>query len=103
MRLRHLSPSQTPQKQICGERCRFRNGGNPLGFALLLQIHAEPWVREEAAHEKVRCRTHPLGLPSLCGILIEVAFSNVDCRTSSVALNARLFTISVLLAAPDAA
>lgn len=56
-----------------------------------------------AAPEKVQCRTHPLGLPSLCGILIEVAFSNVDCRTSSVALNARLFTISVLLAAPDAA
>lgn len=47
--------------------------------------------------------THPLGLPSLCGILMEVAFSNVDCRTSSVALNARLFTTSVLFAGPDAA
>lgn len=46
--------------------------------------------------------TYPLGLPSLCGILIETAFSNVDCRTSSVALKARLFTTSVLLEAPDA-
>lgn len=47
--------------------------------------------------------TYPLGLPSLCGILIETAFSNVDCKTSSVALKARLFTTSVLLAAPEAA
>lgn len=46
------------------------------------------------------CRrdTHPLGLPSLCGILMETAFSNVDWRTSSVALKARLFTTRVLLA-----
>lgn len=98
MHLWHLSPSQTPQKQICGGRRRLRNGGNPLAFAFLSQIHAELWVREELQRQ-----THPLGLPSLCGILIEVAFSNADCRTSSVALNARLFTISVLLAAPDAA
>lgn len=34
---------------------------------------------------------------------METAFSNVDCRTSSVALKARLFTTSVLLAAPEAA
>lgn len=46
--------------------------------------------------------TYPLGLPSLCGILIETAFSNVDCKTSSVALKARLFTTSVLQAAPAA-
>lgn len=53
-----------------------------------------------------KCRskdTHPLGLPSLCGILIDTAFSNVDWRTSSVALKARLLTTSVLLAGPDAA
>lgn len=46
--------------------------------------------------------THPLGLPSLCGILMETAFSNVDWRTSSVALKARLFTTRVLLACPNA-
>lgn len=46
--------------------------------------------------------THPLGLPSLCGILMETAFSNVDWRTSSVALNAKLLTTRVLHAAPVA-
>lgn len=46
--------------------------------------------------------THPLALPSFCGILIETAFSNVDCKASSVALKARLFTTRVLLAAPVA-
>lgn len=44
--------------------------------------------------------TYPLALPSFCGILIETAFSNVDCKASSVALKARLFTTRVLLAAP---
>lgn len=48
------------------------------------------------------CQTdiYPLGLPSLCGILMETAFSNAACRTSSEALKARLFTTSVLQAAP---
>lgn len=43
--------------------------------------------------------TYPLTLPSFCGIRMETAFSNVDCRASSVALKERLFTTSVLLAA----
>lgn len=57
------------------------------------RFQAEASAREDA---------HPFGLPSLCGILIETAFSNVDWRTSSVALKARLFTTRVLLACPNA-
>lgn len=45
---------------------------------------------------------HPLTLPSFCGIRMETAFSNVDCKASSVALKERLFTTSVLLAAAGA-
>lgn len=63
-----------------------------------MRRNAGAFCRNDATQD-----THPLGLPSLCGILIETAFSNVDWRTSSVALKARLFTTSVLLAGPDAA
>lgn len=47
----------------------------------------------------IKYTSYPLDLPLFWGILIETAFSNVDCKISSEALKARLFTTSVLLAA----